>query len=157
MLYDSTKTLLQSILRVLETGDESRWDDQVESGNAFLYEMHQMAGPMYRAYRTDSVNTNSAAQKGHHEKLYRAMPHARSMVIAIRHRDRGGALASGKAALAAMNGVSASLPSACYSEPKTDNMEVPDASTPRATRPGRRRVVIQDAKAPKRMKMASGD
>lgn len=104
MLYDSTKTLLQSILRVLETGDESRWDDQIESGNACLYEMHQMAGPMYKAYRTDSGNANSVAQSSLPEKLYRAMPHVRSMVIAIRHRDRTSALDSGKAALAEMNG-----------------------------------------------------
>ena len=51
MLYDSTKSLLQSILRSLETGDETRWDDQTESGNACLYEMHQMSGPLYKAYK----------------------------------------------------------------------------------------------------------
>jgi len=31
MLYDSTKSLLQSILRSLETCDEAEWDDQTES------------------------------------------------------------------------------------------------------------------------------
>ena len=53
MLYDSTKALLQSILRSLETSDEIRWDEHTESGNACLYEMHQMARPLYKAYRTD--------------------------------------------------------------------------------------------------------
>jgi hypothetical protein len=62
MLYDSTKALLRSILRVLETGDESQWDDQTESGNACLYEMHQMSGALYRAYQNDTLNSNSVAQ-----------------------------------------------------------------------------------------------
>src|SRR5664279_1395557 len=45
MLYDSTKALLQSILRSLETTGEIRWDEHTESGNACLYEMHQMSRP----------------------------------------------------------------------------------------------------------------
>ena len=101
MLYDSTKGLLQSILRSLETGDEGRWDDQTESGNACLYEMHQMSGPLYRAYRSD---TNSVAQSRLPEKLNRAMPHVRTMVIAIRHKDQATAVVSGRVALAEMNG-----------------------------------------------------
>ena len=104
MLYDSTKTLLQSILRVLETGDESRWDGQVESGNACLYEMHQMSGRLYKAYKTDVRNANSVAQSSLPEKLDRAIPHVRAMVIAIRHKERDKALESCRAALAEMNG-----------------------------------------------------
>src|SRR5215467_10476887 len=77
MLYESTKTLLQSILLTLETGDESRWDDQIESGNACLYEMHQMSRPVYKAYRADA---NSVAQGSLPDKLNRAMPHVRLMV-----------------------------------------------------------------------------
>ena len=88
MLYDSTKALLQSILRSLETGGEIRWDEHTESGNACLYEMHQMARPLYKAYRTDKQNANSQAQTGFPDKLSRAMPHVRSMVIAIRHKDQ---------------------------------------------------------------------
>jgi len=45
MLYESTKTLLGSILRSLEAGDPTTWDDQIESGNECLYEMHQMSVP----------------------------------------------------------------------------------------------------------------
>src|ERR1039457_4953675 len=59
MLYDSTKALLQSILRSLETTGEIRWDEHTESGNACLYEMHQMSRPLYKAYRTDKQNANS--------------------------------------------------------------------------------------------------
>ena len=155
MLYDSTKTLLQSILRVLETGDDSRWDDQIESGNACLYEMHQMAAPMYKAYRTDSFNANSVAQSSLPEKLDRAMPHVRSMVIAIRHRDRSKALDSGKTALAALNGAIISRPSGFYPAPKTDMQAAPTVLQERNAA-GRRRATTQDAKSPKRMRMASG-
>lgn len=104
MLYDSTKSLLQTILRALETADENRWDDQTESGNACLYEMHQMSGSLYKAYKPDRLNANSLAQSNLPEKLTRAMPHVRTMVIAIRHKDQIHALESGKAALAEMNG-----------------------------------------------------
>ena len=102
MLYDSTKALLQSILRSLETTEEIRWDEHNESGNACLYEMHQMARPLYKAYRTDKQNANSQAQMAFPEKLSRAMPHVRSMVIAIRHKDQTTAVESGKSALAEM-------------------------------------------------------
>jgi hypothetical protein len=104
MLYDSTRSLLQSILWSLETGDETRWDDQTESGNACLYEMHQMSGALYKAYRSDRLNATSLVQSTLPDKLNRAMPHVRTMVIAIRHRDQTRALESGKAALAEMNG-----------------------------------------------------
>ena len=107
MLFDSTKSLLQSIVQSLEAGDETRWDDQTELGNACLYEMHQMSGALYKAYRSDSLNANSAAQSGLPEKLKRAMPHVRTMVIAIRHKDQMRALAGGRAALAEMNGIRA--------------------------------------------------
>ena len=103
MLYESTKGLLQSILRSLETGDETRWDDRTESGNACLYEMHQMSGPMYKAYRSDSSSAHLPTQSSLPEKLNRAMPHVRTMVIAIRHKDQSRALESGKAAMAEMN------------------------------------------------------
>jgi hypothetical protein len=104
MLYDSTKSLLQSILWSLETGDETRWDDQTESGNACLYEMHQMSGALYKAYKSDRLNADSLVQSALPDKLNRAMPHVRTMVIAIRHKDQTQALQSGKAALAEMNG-----------------------------------------------------
>jgi hypothetical protein len=109
VLYDSTKALLQSILRGLETGDDSRWDGQTESGNACLYEMHQMSGPLYKAYRSDGLAADSVAQSDIPEKLNRAMPHVRLMVIAIRRRDRAAAVESGRKALDEMNAVSSSL------------------------------------------------
>jgi hypothetical protein len=119
MLYDSTKGLLLSILRSLETGDENRWDDRTESGNACLYEMHQMKGPQYKAYRSDSSNAYSLPQSSLPEKLNRAMPHVRTMVIAIRHKDQDRAIESGKAALAEMNGASPATAAISYAEPRT--------------------------------------
>ena len=105
MLYDSTKGLLQGILLSLETGDQTRWDDRTESGNACLYEMHQMAKPQYKAYKSDSLKTDSLVQRTIFDRLDRAMPHVRTMVIAIRHKDQTLAIESGKTALAEMNGI----------------------------------------------------
>jgi hypothetical protein len=109
VLYESTKGLLQSILSSLERGDGNRWDDQTESGIECLYEMHQMSKPLYKAYRSDSTNATLPGQSSLPEKLNRAMPHVRTMVIAIRHKDQSTALESGKAALAEMNRTGASL------------------------------------------------
>ena len=108
MLYDSTKSLLQSILRSLETVDDTGWDDQVESGNSCLYEMHQMSGSLYAPYKSGK-GTGSLAQSNLSEKLTKAIPHVRMMVIAIRHKDQIHALESGRAALAELNGRSASI------------------------------------------------
>ena len=105
MLYDSTKVLLQGILRSLETGGEVQWDDQRESGNACLYEMHQMAGRLYKPYKSDTP-AGSPAVGTVSERLTRAVPHVRNMVVAIRLKDRERALESGRTALAEMNGLS---------------------------------------------------
>jgi len=115
MLYDSTKSLLQSILQALETVDDVGWDAQVESGNSCLYEMHQMSRSLYRAYKFDGKNANSLAQTNFPEKLTRAIPHVRTMVIAIRHKDQVHALEGGRAALAELNGTSPSVISSATS------------------------------------------
>jgi hypothetical protein len=119
MLYESTRGLLQSILLSLEEGDQALWDDQAESGSACLYEMHQMSGSLYKAYRSDRLNANSRAQFSFPQKLTRAMPHARMMVIAIRHKDRALAIESGKAALAEMNDANPPCPAGGRALPGT--------------------------------------
>ncbi len=68
-------------------------------------EMHQMAGALYQPYKTDRLNASSREQGNLPQKLTKAIPHVRTMVIAIRHQDRPRAIESGKAALAEMNGV----------------------------------------------------
>lgn len=89
MLYNSTKTLLQSIVQSLESGDGLEWDDQIESLKSCLYEMHQMSRPS-RAYQPVC------------ERMNQAVPHVKSMLSAIRRKDHVAAVSSGKAALAVM-------------------------------------------------------
>jgi hypothetical protein len=138
VLYDSTKSLLQSILRSLETVDEAGWDDQTESGNSCLYEMHQMSGSLYTPYKPDKLNANSRAQNDLPEKLTRAIPHVRTMVIAIRHKDQTRALESGKAALAEMNGASRSMPSGFGAGPRTEARE----AVPRSAKPAEKHGLL---------------
>lgn len=97
MLGSSTKTALINILRSLETGDSSLWDEQNESGKYCLFEMHQMSAPSYRGSQAEP----SAAGLGS-GKMRRAIPHVNSMLRAIRRKDQSAALESGKAALAEM-------------------------------------------------------
>jgi hypothetical protein len=106
MLYDSTKSLLQSIVQSLEKDNRTGWDDRAESGNECLYEMHQMSRPLYKGYKSDRVCADSAGQNTISEMVNRAIPHVRLMVIAIRHKDQTQALTSGKAALVELNGAS---------------------------------------------------
>ena len=102
LLYDSTRTLLQSILRSLETAGEGEWDGQIESCRQALYEMYQMSVPAYRPYKTDHSDAKGSARVPDPERLIRAVPHVKSMVHAIRRRDQATALECGRAALAAM-------------------------------------------------------
>ena len=101
MLYDSTKVLLRSMLSSLQGAGAIRWEDQVELAAECSYEVHQMARPMYRGYRTDSVN-KSVLLVPVSEKAARAIPHVKLMVRAIRRQDQPAAVQSGKAALAEM-------------------------------------------------------
>jgi hypothetical protein len=101
MLYDSTKGLLQGILRSLETPDVG-WDDHIESGKQCLYEMHQMSRPLYKGYRTEGPNAKAPGLVPVSTKVTRAIPHVKLMVNAIRRKDQATALECGKAALAEM-------------------------------------------------------
>jgi hypothetical protein len=101
MLYDSTKVLLRSMLFSLQGTETIRWEDQAELASECSYEVHQMARPMYRGYRTDSMN-KSVILVQVSERAARAIPHVKLMVRAIRRQDQSGAVESGKAALAEM-------------------------------------------------------
>jgi hypothetical protein len=102
MLYESTKTLLQGILRALETPDDVVWDSQIESCKQALYEMHQMSSPSYKPYKTDRAAGQNGGRVPDTERLIRAMPHVKTMASAIRRRDQATAIQSGRAALSAM-------------------------------------------------------
>jgi hypothetical protein len=83
-----------------------------------------MSRSLYKPYRPDKLNATALAQSTLPEKLTKAIPHVRMMVIAIRHKDQARALESGKAALAEMNGTSASTVSGGRTEPATQTREV---------------------------------
>ncbi len=99
MLYDSTKVLLRGMVRSLQSSEHEGWDDQVEYGGECLYEMHQMARPLYKGYRTDGSN-RAPSLVPVYERAARAIPHVKSMVRAIRRKDQAAAVESGTAALA---------------------------------------------------------
>ena len=101
MLYDSTKVLIRQILWSLQTPGKEGWDDHIESGGECLYEIHQMARPQYKGYRTDPMH-RAPALVPVYERAARAIPHVKSMVRAIRRKDQAAALQSGTAALAEM-------------------------------------------------------
>jgi len=89
------------MLRSLQKPDNVGWEDHVELGGECLYEIHQMARPLYRGYRTDPVNRGPALVPVS-ERAARAIPHVKSMVKAIRRKDQVAAVDSVKAALAEM-------------------------------------------------------
>jgi len=103
MIYESTKTLLRSIVRSLEQIDRVGWDDQVESGQECLYEMYQMARAFKREDGLTIAVPKSAVAVGNLGALNRAIPYVRAMVIGIRHGDQSGALQNGRAALSQMD------------------------------------------------------
>ena len=100
MVYDSTKSLLGSIIRSLETADEAAWDDRLELGGECLYEMSQMT--RYQPCRRDPADPQWSRNIPDCEKARRAMQQIKLMMTAIRHRDQTTALENARAALAAM-------------------------------------------------------
>ena len=101
MLYDSTKVLLRGILVSLENTGRVRWEDTFELAGECSYEIHQMARPAYRGYRTDAVS-KAVVLVPVFDRAARARPHVKSMVRAIRRKDQAAAVVSGRAALAEM-------------------------------------------------------
>ncbi len=145
MLFDSTRQLLQSIVIDLEeTRDDSRWDDQAESGSACLYEMHQMSGHLYKAYKTETSYAGEGGQASLPERLNRALPYVRSMSAAIRHKDRAMALESGKAGLAELNGASPCQPSDPRLELNSEGGNALNLAPRRGSPPGPRRHAAED-------------
>ena len=98
MWYGSTKSLLESIVRWLRTDaaqNDIEWQTQTDLVHACLREMVEMSEPI--------VNNSAWASRYVHrpvaDKLNRAMPHCRSMLTAMRDRDRMTALAHGETTL----------------------------------------------------------
>jgi hypothetical protein len=99
MWYGNTKNLLESIVRLLKTGapqNDAEWQAQTELVQTCLAEMVEMSEP------TVNPSMGSGARYVHRpvaDKLNRAMPHVRSMLTAMRERDRATALAHGETTL----------------------------------------------------------
>ena len=97
MFYGNTKSLLESIIRGLKTEapkDEAAWQAQTDLVQACLAEMVEMSEP--------TVNPSIGSRYVHRpvaDKLNRAMPHVRSMLTAMRNRDRTAAMAHGETTL----------------------------------------------------------
>ena len=99
MFYGSTKTLLESIVRGLKTEppqNDAEWQSQTDLVQACLTEMAEMsAPPVHPSMGATSRYVNRPVA----DKLNRAMPHVRSMLTAMRDRDRTTALAHGETTL----------------------------------------------------------
>ncbi len=88
MFYGSTKNLLESIVRWLKTEpsqDDAEWPAHTDLVQACLAEMVEMSEPTVNASKGP---TSRYAYRPVADKLNRAMPHVRSMLTAMRDRDR---------------------------------------------------------------------
>jgi hypothetical protein len=99
MWYGNTKSLLESALRQLHSGETSTdddWNTQTGVVETCLAEMVQKAESTGQAPSSaDSRYVHRPAT----DKLNRAMPHVRAMLAAMRTRDRLEALKHGTEAI----------------------------------------------------------
>jgi len=99
MWYGGTKTLVESIVRRLSTDapqDETEWQAQIDVVHSCLAEMIEMSEP---TVNPSKGVTSRYVHRPVADKLNRAMPHLRSMLTAMRDRDRTTALAHGDTTL----------------------------------------------------------
>ena len=99
MWYGNTKSLLESIVRGLKAEppqDDAEWQAQTELVQACLTEMAEMSAP---PIHPSMGATSRYVHRPVADKLNRAMPHVRSMLTAMRDRDRTTALAHGETTL----------------------------------------------------------
>ena len=99
MWYGNTKTLLENIVRKLKAQtpeDDAEWQAQTDVVQGCLEEMVAMSEPVA------SPSSGAASRYVHRpvaDRLNRAMPHVRSMLTAMRDRDRSKALECGETSL----------------------------------------------------------
>jgi hypothetical protein len=99
MHYGNTKTLIESIVRWLRTEgshDDAEWLAQADLVQSCLAEMVEMAKP------TVHPSKAPASRYIHRpivDRLNRALPYGRSMLTAMRDRDRTTALEHGETTL----------------------------------------------------------
>ncbi len=99
MWYGNTKRQLEGIVRWLSTEpsqNDAEWPTHTDLVQACLAEMAEMSEP------TVNPSMGATSRYVHRpvaDKLNRAMPHVRSMLTAMRDRDRATALAHGETTL----------------------------------------------------------
>jgi len=99
MWYGNTKSILESIVRWLSTDpsqNDAEWQAHTDLVQSCLAEMLQVSEP------TANPSIGATPRYVHRlvaVKLNRAMPHVRSMLTAMRDRDRSTALAYGETTL----------------------------------------------------------
>jgi hypothetical protein len=96
MWYASTKSLLESTVRWLKaevSQNDSDWRAQTDLVRVCLDEITAMSKP---AVHPSTLATSRYVHRPVTDKLNRAIPHARSMLLAMRNRDRITALAHGE-------------------------------------------------------------
>ena len=99
MWYGNTKTQLESIVRRLKTEapqDDAEWQAQTDVVQACLVEMVEMSEPTVNPAKGA---TSRYVHRPVADRLNRAMPHVRSMLTAMRDRDRITALVHGETTL----------------------------------------------------------
>src|SRR5271169_1233775 len=85
MWYGNTNNLLEIIVRRLRNEvplDDAEWQAQTDLVRACLEEMVEMSEP------TVNPSRGATSRRKVADKLNRAMPHVRSMLTAMRDRDR---------------------------------------------------------------------
>ncbi len=148
MLFESTTVLLRTIVNALQTGDEAKWDDTLQSGNQSLYELHQMSRPASRVARGDGKSKFPTTALPT-ERAIRAIPHVKVMMSAIRSRDQEKAVREGCAAISAMNGNIPVQPPNLPSPPTA-----PEVTVVAVKRPAKAHVIAKKRPAPANRKPA---
>jgi hypothetical protein len=159
MLFESTKTLLRTIVQSLEEGDKSAWDDRLESGIQCLYELHQMSRPSGHTYQSDKLRSkNPSAVIPISERAAHAIPHVKLMVSAVRRRDHAAALQSGRAAMIYMNGAHSAVPLPSVPAPQElpAQAKAPTTATSQRRQPPNKGRSVTAKRKPARTSAASG-
>jgi hypothetical protein len=102
MFYDTTKESPKNVVEWLEGSNQAGWEDLIGTGEEVLSEIEHMARPIYRPDRTGSFGEELPIDNPFAENLNGATPEVRSMLRAMRMRNRAAALEHGRAALAVM-------------------------------------------------------
>lgn len=102
MFYDTTKESLKNVVEWLEDDNQAAWGDLIRAGEEVLYEIEHMARPIKRPDKTGSFGEELPIDNPFAENLNGAIPEVRSMLRAMRMRNRAAALGHGRAALAVM-------------------------------------------------------